>query len=170
MKKIIPLLFVLSATLVNAATISTVNSHSCKQVKGSEKPFILVLKKGEDVTTALAQCANDAKLAGASLTGIGALENPKLDYFNLETKKYQDKTLNGIYELISMTGNITDVAGKRVPHLHVALSDSEFQMTGGHLGSARVGVTAEITITPFRGHVVKSMDDETGLELIKTLR
>lgn len=163
--------FLLSTLMVSssfAETISTVNSNTCYKLKDSNKQFILVLKKGEEINAAIAHCADSAKLNGATISGIGALKDPTLNYYNLKTKQYQDKKFHGVYELISLTGNITQNKGAHEPHMHVALSNDRFHVFGGHLGEAVIGVTAEITITPLRGKVIKQVDNDTGLELITT--
>lgn len=158
----------LGSAIAATPTVSAVDSHSCSKLKGSDKPFILALKKGDNIIEAITQCANEAQLAGASLSGVGALENPTLTYYNISTKKYQDKTFPGIYELISVNGNVTQSQGKREVHLHVALSDDQYHMIGGHLGNALVGAVAEITVTPFKGSLVKKLDKQTGLEVISS--
>jgi predicted DNA-binding protein with PD1-like motif len=162
------LFFTFSTIIATATTVSAVDSHSCEKLKGIDKQFILVLKRGENLSAAIIQCANDAKLPGASLAGLGALENPTLNYFNLTTKKFQPKTFQGIFEINSLVGNITKLEGKRVAHIHVALSDNQYHVMGGHLSNALVGIIAEITITPHAGQLVKKIDKDLGVAVICT--
>lgn len=170
MKKLMmsALLYTCSASLAMASSISAVDSHSCQQLKGAVDPFILVLKKGENIHKSILQCANDAKLSGATLIGIGALERTTLNYFDHKTKAYKKKKFPQFLELLALNGNITQLNGKRVAHIHVALSDNNFHMIGGHLGDSFVGATAEIKITPLKGRLVKQKDKKTGLNLIAT--
>lgn len=167
-KKIILFLASLSLSSAHAVAISTVNSNSCGKLRNTNRQFILVLKKGEEINSAITRCANQANLKGATLSGIGALRDPTLNYFDLKTKQYKNRKFDGLFELISLTGNITQKDASHEPHLHVALSNDRFHMFGGHLGEATIGVTAEITITPLRGKVIKKVDNATGLELIAT--
>jgi len=160
--------FAFASSIASAATLAAVDSQSCQKRRGNDQPFILVLKKGEDLSSVIVNCANAAHLYGAALTGLGAVESPTLSYFNHDTKKYQQKTFPGNLELASLTGNIAELEGKRVTHIHVALSDDQYQMFGGHLKDATVGATAEITVTPLQGKLKKTMDTNAGLALLST--
>lgn len=171
MKKILLPLFALSFTFTSialAAKVSAVDSHSCKTMRGTTSQFILVLKKDEDVAAAITQCVKDANLKAASLTGLGALKNPTLDFYNTAKKQYEGKTFYGIYELISMNGNITRLDNNLTLHMHAALGDDNFHVMGGHLRNAVIGVTGEITITPMSYTVIKKFDAHQGLNLIYT--
>lgn len=129
-------------------------------------PFMLVLKKNESLKEALIQYANAHALNSAALFGIGALRDPVLGIFNETTKKYYEKKFEGLFELLSLNGNLTKAEGQFIAHLHVTLCDDEFRAFGGHLVSAEVGITAEILITPLAKTLTRSLDNETGLKLI----
>lgn len=149
--------------------ISVVDSNSCAKLAGISLPFLLVLKRGESVIESILKCATAAKIDGAALMGLGALENPTIAYYNLETKQYENKTYPGIFELISLNGNLARTEGGEVVlHSHVSLGDENHNVIGGHLTKAIVGVTAEITIIPFKGSVTRKLDPAIGLKLIST--
>lgn len=170
MRFIISLLLLLLNVTVSFAATSAVNSHSCQKMIGTTQPFILVLQRGENFFAALIQCANDAKLKGASLTGLGTLVNPSLAYYYVQSKAYEEKVFPGTFELISLNGTISEreFNKKRAAHIHAALANVQFQVIGGHLMRAVVAGTAEITIIPFPNQLVKKIDDETALEIITT--
>jgi uncharacterized protein len=157
-----------AVTLTHADEIAAVDSQSCKSVMDIKKPFILALKKGEDISTAITKCASEAKLSGASFSGVGTLENPTLTYYHPGTQLYLDKPLKGIYELDAISGDITEEDGKLIPLIHVSLSDNEHHALGGRLLDGKIATNAEITITPMQGKLVKKMDKATGLESIVT--
>ncbi len=160
------LLCIVNTTCFAANIISVVDSQSCKQMRGTDKQFILALKKGEEVTRSILKCVNDANLPGASFSGLGALENPTLDFYSVAMKKFQGKTFDGVFELISLNGTISSAESKRGMNIHVALGDSEYHVIGGHLDNALVGVKADITITPFKGKVAKKFDDKIGVSFL----
>ena len=147
--------------------ITVVNAHSCQRMHGVQRPFLLVIKRGDDINQTITQCANAARLPGAILMGIGAIKDPTLAYFNLTTKKYQNKTFAGIYELLSLNGNISQVKGKRFVHDHVVIGDDQYHTFGGHLMGGTVGVTAEIAIIPLSAIPKRVYDKDTHLSLIK---
>lgn len=141
-----------------------VNSDTCDRLNQPTNAFVLVLKKGEEVSNGILNCLQKAKVKAASFTGIGALANPTLAYFDVKQKKYQDKQLNGIYELVSLVGNMTTLQGQTMTHIHVGLGTNQYGMIAGHLQQATIGVTGEITVTPFGSEIIRKADD--GLNLI----
>lgn len=146
--------------------ISALDRQVCHQLTDPTEPFILVLHKGENVIESLLDCANTMSIKSAALMGLGAFADPTIAYYRLSTQKYEDKTFPGIFELISFNGNLTQLDGKLLAHVHVALGDEHHQVIGGHLKNAIVGVTVEITVVPFKNAIHRKMDNSVGLCLI----
>jgi predicted DNA-binding protein with PD1-like motif len=148
----------------NAAISSAVvGKSSCGKLANTTQPFILVLNSGDGLLESITQCAKDAKLKGASISGLGQVHNPTLAYF---TSNPDDKptltTFSGYYELASFNGNITNNANKYYTHAHAVLADKQFHGIAGHVNAAKVGLTAEITIKPFLAFVQRTVDPKTG--------
>jgi len=154
-------------SLSDAAT-SVVNSNQCQRLAGTTTPFLLVLKKGEDLKKSIERCAINAKLKSASISGLGALQNTTLNYFNHAKKTYQKKRYPQFLELLAINGNLSTLNGKPFTHLHVTLSDANYHTIGGHLDNAQVGATVELTIVPVENALVRKYDEQTGLMLIKS--
>jgi len=140
-----------------------VNQSSCTHLENTTRPFILVLDNGDDLLESIARCAKDAKLSGASFSGLGQVHNPTLAYFSSNP---QDKptltTFSGYYELASLNGNVSVNGDRYYPHAHAVLADKKFHGIAGHVDSAKVGLTAEITIVPLTGSVERTVDAKTG--------
>lgn len=153
-------------TITQLAHTAIVDSHSGAKVANTDKPFILALKMGEDLFEAILRCADAANLKSASISGLGALDDVTVAYYNLNTKTYQTKLFHGMYELISLNGNITLVDGKRFIHIHAALGTEEYNVVGGHIMSATVGPSAEISIIPLNSAIHREFDNQTGLKLM----
>ena len=143
-----------------------VDSNSGHLVAHTDKPFILALTMGENLFEGILRCANAAELNSASISGLGALDDVTVAYYNLQTKQYQTKLFKGMYELISLNGNITLVEGKRFIHIHAALGTEEYDVVGGHIMDAIVGPSAEITIIPLSGDIDREYAAATGLKLM----
>lgn len=143
-----------------------INSSSGRLVAGSREPFILALNIGENLFEGIMRCAVDAGIKSASLSGLGALDDVTVAYYNLESKTYQTKLFHGMYELVSLNGNIALVDGKPFIHIHAAIGDNQYQLFGGHIMDATVGPSAEITIIPLGGDIHRQYDDRTGLKLM----
>jgi hypothetical protein len=144
-----------------------IKANSCAPLKNAQKPFMLVLDKGQRLIESILACANSAKLHSASFSGLGAIENPTLSYYEDSTKQYKTQTFEGSYELISLTGNITELDGKLIAHAHVALGDERYQLIAGHLNEAMVSITAEITIIPFDAPITRKLNPVFNLNLIE---
>lgn len=148
------------------ANTAIVNSDSGKLVENTDKPFILVLKPGENLFESILRCADAANLKSASISGLGGLRNIEAAYYHLETQQYHTKLFSEMHELISMNGNITFFEGKRFIHIHAAFSDEQYMTFGGHLMSAIVSPSAEITIVPLTHTIERKHDTETGLKIM----
>ena len=157
-------------TIATPTHPAIIDSRSGAKVAGSDKPFILALTIGENLFEGIMRVANDAHLQAASINGLGALDDVTVAYYNLETKQYQTQLFKGMYELISMNGNIALFEGKPFIHIHAALGTEAYDVVGGHIMDATVGPSAEITIIPLGGKMGRAFDDRTGLKLLCPIR
>lgn len=147
--------------------ISVVDTTNCHTLMNMYQPFLLILKRGELFHDAMAACMKKVQFGGASFTGIGALQDPVIAYFNLSQKQYEKKLYSGLYELISVHGTISyNSKNNIIVHAHAAIGNAEHQVIGGHLVSGMIGITGEITVTPFQGLISRQPVDFCGLELI----
>lgn len=153
-------------SLITTTHAQAVDSDSCKSLKSPTTPFLVVIKKGLPLLESLNQCLKDAHVESASFHGLGALKDPIIAYYDLAHKKFVDKKFVGVYELVSLNGNLTNTQDQKTLHIHVGLGDEEYHMLAGHLKSADVGVTAEISVIPYIGKIERKYDKETGLNLI----
>jgi len=133
----------------------------------NEKTHLLRIDKGENITKSIIDYAKENSIKSGIVYGIGALCNVEIGYFDSTSKEYRRKHLEGIFELLSLTGNITQDGDSPFLHAHVVLGSRDFTLTGGHLFSGDVAVTGEIFIveTPF--HVERKINQEIGLKLIQ---
>lgn len=89
----------------------------------------------------------------------------ELGLFRTDVKQFVGHTYDGMYEIASLNGNISQMEGKVYLHLHAVIGDEENETRGGHLVEARVSATAEIVITAFEGGVNRRFSEEIGLNL-----
>src|SRR5688500_13862732 len=112
-------------SVISETSPSIVDLASCHLLANTDKPFILALKMGENLFDGLLYCAAKMNLKSAVISGLGALEDVTIAYYNLNTMQYQTKLFQGIYELISLNGNLALVEGKHFVHIHAALGTEE---------------------------------------------
>lgn len=154
---------------VMAADYAAVDKNSCSKMKNSTEPFILILKSGDNLHEGINQCAADAQLRGAAIHGLGQLSSPLLAHYSSDPHEKPHFTqFKGIYEIISLNGNIAYNDGKYYTHLHAVLGDEEYKGLAGHIKDSKIGVTAEITIVPFSKPLKRNVDPETGFGPIIT--
>lgn len=130
------------------------------------EPYLIVLKRGEPAVATLMAALKEKGISSCSLSGLGALENPEISYYDLEGQKYIPHTFEGVFEVASLNGNVSELNGTLAPHIHIVLGGSEYQAIAGHLNEGTVGGTLEVTVIPFRKSYKREKDASTGLNLI----
>lgn len=125
--------------------------------------ILLALAKGEKLQESLLRIVRDYNIQSAKISGIGALRDPELGVFDTEAKKYDKHVLTGLWELISLNGNVSIVNGERFLHLHAALGAPDFSVKGGHLFESEIGIMAEIFIEPLPTPLHREKVEEFGL-------
>lgn len=158
MKKLLTLLllFCVSGLLAQPATI---NADSLDYRKDGNN-YLLVLKKGQPVVASLNAFMEKEKLPGASFTGIGALLNPEVAYYDINARHYNYRKFSGSMEVLSLIGNIGWFEDKPVVHPHINLGAPDFTVHGGHLREAEVSLILEIFIIPTEKKIVRELNSE----------
>ena len=129
--------------------------------------YILKLEKGEEIIETLAKFCGDNNIKSGSIAGIGGTDNATLKYYDREKKEYIPKNFSGKdYEIVSLLGNISLIDGKAFAHIHITLGDVDYNTFGGHLGSAVVSITCEMTISMTGGILNRKLDDEFKLNFL----
>ena len=128
--------------------------------------FLAKAEPGECLPDALVELARSKGWRSGSVQGLGGVTDIKLAYFDLERREYLPILVDGIVELISLTGNLAVVNNEPFWHLHAAVSDRDGRVTAGHLVSLTVAITLECWIEAGKEPVVRSQDHATGLNLL----
>ncbi|MBM2657983.1 PPC domain-containing DNA-binding protein [Staphylococcus pseudoxylosus] len=134
------------------------------QVDG--KTIVLVLEQGEDIVTAVTDIATEQGGQFGTVSGIGACASAELNFYNLETKTYEKKTIDEPLELISLMGNISHIDDKPFAHLHATFGTNQYETLSGHLTKAVVSATAEIVITMTNLDINRKHNETIGLNLL----
>ncbi len=133
----------------------------------SEKTYVVVFDKGDEVASGLLDVAKQYNLDAAHLTAIGAFSDATLGYFDRERREYKKIPLAEQVEVLSLIGDIAvKEDGTPQVHAHVVVGRSDGTTRGGHLLEAHVWPTLEVVIVESPAHLRKKTDPETGLALI----
>ncbi|MFQ6608703.1 MAG: PPC domain-containing DNA-binding protein [Fidelibacterota bacterium] len=125
--------------------------------------FLISMEKGDDVVKSILSVVVQEEIDSAALSGIGAVTDVTLGFYNLRYKEYQKKIFPGYYELVSCLGNISEKDGKPFVHAHVSMSGPNYKTISGHLFSAKIAVVGEFVLQPFETKIVRKMNDDIGL-------
>lgn len=134
--------------------------------KYGEAVYIRMDRGDELIGCVLEVCRKEA-IMSATFSGIGGCSEARIQTFMPETNTFETQTLQGMLELVSLTGNvITDDKGAYYHHTHAVFSfkdGEQHRIAAGHIKSITVLYTAEIELRPVvGGKIRRKYDSETG--------
>lgn len=160
-RKILFTLFVMLAPL-SAHAQSQDKLYSYKQF-GDQ--YVVSLNNHAEISQALTDFCNDQHIMAGSITGMGAVKEATLRFFNPVTKTYKDKVFSEQLEISNLTGNIAQKEGKLYLHLHITLGRADYSALAGHLLSGVINGAGEFVITKYNGTLPRYYDQDIGLNL-----
>src|SRR5262249_62309033 len=110
------------------------------------KTDLLVCHTGQEVMKGLLAFARKHKLAAGHLTGIGAISDAVVGYFDPQKKAYLRIREKGQHEVLSLTGNLALYSGAPFFHIHTALGLRDGHTPGGHLFAMTVRPTVRVVL------------------------
>ncbi|KMQ69420.1 hypothetical protein ACM39_04900 [Chryseobacterium sp. FH2] len=160
--KNISFLSILFILIINtmSAQIFKGNNWSAKKV---DNTYIVSIKDKSSIVEALTDFVNAQNIKAGQITGIGAVNEATLRFFEPSTKNYVDKTFNEQMEVTNITGNISEIEGKPVLHLHITLGRKDYTALAGHLLDAHIRGAGEFFFYPLDTKVIKVKDEEVGI-------
>lgn len=130
--------------------------------------YVVRLDPGEEILTCLNKLCKDEDIVLASITGLGAVGTAQLGVFDTENKQYYSKEYQGLYEIASLTGNVSRKDEAPYLHLHMVIGNPHTgECYGGHLGQAVISATGELIVTEIQGKVKRREDKTIGLNLFQ---
>jgi len=127
--------------------------------------YIVSLDNRSNIAEALTDFIQSQNILAGEVTGIGAVSEATLRFFNPSTKKYVDKTFKEQMEVTNISGNISEIEGKPTLHLHITLGREDYTALAGHLLEAKIQGAAEFIIYPLDTRVVKIKNEEIEIYL-----
>ncbi len=127
--------------------------------------YVLRIDRGEEIVENLKIFCKQEQIELGWITGIGAVDKITIGLFETDSKKYHSIELKGDHEITSLVGNISQMDGKVYLHLHINLSDINYNVFGGHLSSAIISGTGEFIVEKIDGKVERQFNKDVGLNL-----
>ncbi len=125
------------------------------------------IDRGEEILTELKKIALAENVRLAHISALGAVGDFTVGVFRTAEKQYHANRFTGDWEIVSLTGSITQMNGEYYAHLHMSAGGTDGAVVGGHLNSATVSATCEMFITVLDGTVERRFDGDVGLNLFK---
>lgn len=129
--------------------------------------FYIRLDRGDEIITGILDVCQRESLVSCTYSGIGGCGRAEIQSFIPATGSFETRVIEGMLELVSLTGNVvSDREGRRYHHTHAVLAykdGEEHRVAAGHIRSIHVSYTAEITLKPVAGGELRRREDpETG--------
>ena len=122
--------------------------------------------RGDEIISGIIEICKKENILSAIYSGIGGFGQIEVATLTPENNEFIPHSKSGMLEMISLNGNISaDDQDNIFSHSHAAFSyldNGEIKFIGGHLMSAVVSYTAEITINPVKGGVIRRMKDNVA--------
>lgn len=138
-----------------------------KTILKEKNKYVLRFDRGEEVVSLLKRFCEEENILSASFTGIGAVSQVKLGWYDVENKEYERKEFQEKLEIISLVGNTAKMKGEVIVHVHGSFGTKEFKSIAGHVDEMTVSATCEIVLKKFEGQIEREYNEEIGLNLMK---
>ncbi len=127
--------------------------------------WLLRFAHGEDIVGGVLDFARARAVKGAWVNMLGAIEDPELGYYHLDTKSYTRRVFPGDWEITAIVGNLGWLADAPVLHVHATIGGPDFTTRGGHLFAGRAGATCEVFLRDLAMDLTRARDEGIGLAL-----
>jgi predicted DNA-binding protein with PD1-like motif len=124
--------------------------------------WTLRLDRGEEIVATLQAFAEQQGVRAAFFTGIGAVGETELGFFDPATGDYERRLFEGDHEIGALNGNISVLAGRPFPHAHLVLGRRDFGAWTGHLFRGVVSVTCELQLVVDPGVLARETRPDLG--------
>jgi len=128
-----------------------------------KKIHVFRIKPEQELIAEISRYCDEHQISSGIVIGIiGSLRNAKLNYLTKLPGKYQGIDYQGPLEIVCAQGSIALKDNSPIIHIHIQLSQQD-TCHGGHLVTAKVFSTAEVTIGELDYQLLRQLDNYTGL-------
>ncbi len=128
--------------------------------------FVIRFEDGEVFPNQLLSFLEAQSIRGGSLSGLGAVSNAIVAFFDTEAREYRDIELDEQLEVLALVGNVAIYQGAPLVHAHVTLGRRDGTALGGHLRRATVRPTLEIFLHVVSRPLQRTLDPRYGLSAL----
>ncbi|MCF2164374.1 MULTISPECIES: PPC domain-containing DNA-binding protein [Halobacterium] len=135
---------------------------NAREVTGGRE-FVVRLDPGSEWRTELETLAATEDITAAWFTGLGAVQDAELWYYDQDDFEYTAAEFDEPLEVAACVGNIATLDGEPFAHTHVTLSRRSGQALAGHLERATV-FAGELYVRELDADLVREHDAATDLD------
>jgi predicted DNA-binding protein with PD1-like motif len=136
------------------------NNWTAKKV---DSTYIVSVKDRSSIVETLTDFVISQNIKAGQITGIGAVNEATLRFFQPSSKQYVDKTFNEQMEVSNISGNVSELDGKPLLHLHITLGRQDYTALAGHLLEAKIRGAGEFFFYPLNASVIKTKNEDVGI-------
>ena len=162
MKKLFLIMLFAGALIAPANAQTEKNMYSYKKI---DNRYIVSIDNHTEIVKALNAFCKEKGIMSGSISGIGAIGELTLRFFNPKTKAYDDKTFREQMEISNLTGNISSMDGQVYLHLHITVGRSDYSALAGHLLSATLNGAGEFVVEDYGESVSRVYNPDLGLNV-----
>ncbi|UFH32446.1 DNA-binding protein [Chryseobacterium sp. C-71] len=133
--------------------------------KKIENNYIVSIKDQSSIVQALNDFVLNQNIKSGQVTGIGAVSEATLRFFDFSTKDYVDKKFDEQMEVTNISGNVSVAEDKPLLHLHITLGRQDYSAIAGHLQDAKIRGAGEFFFYPMGVPVFKTKNEDIGILL-----
>ncbi len=134
--------------------------------KNSKSEIAIRLDTGDEVLASIKEVCKKENITTAIVSGLGAASKVEIGHYDEKSGKYNIKKFEGaLFEIISLSGNITLSDNEPLVHLHIAIGLDDFTTASGHLMSATVRPACEIVLQPMKTKIGRKFDEKSKLKV-----
>ena len=135
------------------------------EYKRFENTVFARIDRGEEIVETLKKICEKESITLAHVSAIGAVGDFTVGVFKTAQKQYFSNSFKGDFEIVSLSGTVTQMNGEHYSHLHMSAGNEKGEVFGGHLNRAVVSATCEMVVDIDDGCVNRRFSDEIGLNL-----
>lgn len=135
------------------------------EYKRFENKVYARIDRGEEIVETLRKICEQENITLAHVSAIGAVGDFTVGVFKTAQKQYFSNSFKGDFEIVSLSGTVTQMNGEHYSHLHMSAGNDKGEVFGGHLNRAIVSATCEMVIDISDGFVNRRFSEEVGLNL-----
>ena len=92
--------------------------------------WVVRMDRGEEIVGQLQALASREQIRLAEVSALGAVGEFTVGVYHPSERQYASNTFTGDFEIVSLTGTVTEMDGRAYLHLHMSAGDG--QGRGGH--------------------------------------